>query len=395
MAIDPHILNLYEALDLRLSDLVSIAHDAFTGNLIDPIEKVDGQNFTFTVNGGGHVRFIGKGCPSWTVSQGGISIDEVVNHFSDKPVIAATFKESLTAIQNAVDQDPGSFIKACLGGKRFINSEVITPASTNVIKYNASMVCLHGLIPGDLEAFQALCKCLPKVTNGGWQVMPPPIPRFIQRDDVKQRIDFISMLIDKLKTEQRLVGDPTIGAVNQQLLVGKLATECASFLGVHQIIPAALRLLLEEAKHLKRSDFKSSASWTKFKALDDDRTKFVGNALIPIERMTVVLGSFALDSYEFQVADGDEEVAKEHRDCIRNIRKAMKHARVQASPEIKEKIELALNRTMENYFTKNVEGIVFTWKSQRLKLSGAFPGINRVKGYFKYGLDPARMIDGR
>ena len=61
---DPHILNFYEDVSLPISDVSLIIDSALSGRLEDPREKLDGQNFTFTVRDG-RVRFMGKGCPKW------------------------------------------------------------------------------------------------------------------------------------------------------------------------------------------------------------------------------------------------------------------------------------------------------------------------------------------
>lgn len=388
MAIDPHILNPYEAYDLPFNDLYGIAHDALTGRLVDPIEKIDGQNLTFTVNALGQVRFIGKGCPSWTMERGGLSIDEMTQHFSDKPLVAAAFKGALEALQRAMDANPATFIDACLGGKRCLNSEVVTPDNTNIIRYSRNVVCFHGLLPHDDDAFASLCKALP-ITTDDWDIISPPVPKHSRYSNDTSEISDINTRLNALSRLYSVTSETTIGDVAERMVADKLREECQSFLGPHHIEAASRRLLYEEAKHLGKKDFRSPDSWSRFKLIDDDRVTFLMEALIPLERVVQYMGACAMECYGFRVADRNSVYAYERQEQVREIRDAFLKGNIDAPANILKRIEVSLMRLNETIFTRNVEGIIFTWKGRRLKLTGAFTPINRLLGYFTYG--SARM----
>lgn len=393
MPIDPHILNLYEAFDLRLNDdIFKIAQAALSGKLKSVVEKLDGQNLTFTVNSAGSVRFIGKGCPTWIHDRGGLSINETYEHFYNKPSVAWTFKESMEGLQYLVDANAKQFVKACHGGLRSINAEVITPTNTNVIRYKTKHICFHGLLPNDVTDFDKLCKLLPATTNTGWRVMASPTPKFKGHPNAQASLDEIRDRLHAINDNLGLSGNPTVGDVCLNLITRRLRTECSSFLAPDLIFRAAERLLYEDASLLGKGDFHSAEAWSKFKLLDDDRIIFVGEAIAPLDSVCQLVGSRALEAYDFVVTDGSDEQAKEHRDYISKVREAYYADRIQASSALLHKIGSTIERVDEKLFTRNVEGIVFEWKGQRLKLSGAFPLINRVRGFFRYGNDPARII---
>lgn len=391
MPIDPHIINLHEAFDLSLSDLVQITTDALTGQLKDPVEKVDGQNLTFTFDAHEMIKFIGKGCPKWTIERGGLSINEMLDHFSSKPSIALMLKEAMGALDEIAYCHKQMFTRICKKGQRYINAEVIAPSNINVIRYRQKMVCFHGLVSAEADDFKDLCRILPESAGDGWRVIAPPIPKFIRLDDAQKKIDAVEKGIDDLKRKFQITGDPSLGDVCHRIIAHRLKAECSSFLGSHKIRQAALRLLLNEAKHLGRRDFVSIDAWTKFKRLNDDRINFVGSSLIPVEGLSQLVGSFALESYEYAVAPDDPDRVAECQRTVESIRQAYHENRVSAKSHDITRIGVALARVNEKLFTRNVEGIVFTWKDQRLKLTGAFPAINRLLGYFHYGNEPARV----
>jgi len=63
-----------------------------------------------------------------------------------------------------------------------------------------------------------------------------------------------------------------------------------------------------------------------------------------------------------------------------------------ADPKQTESIRVALERIGdESNFEKAVEGIVFRWKGKTRKLTGLFTPINKLRGFFAYGKNPAKI----
>lgn len=396
MAVDPHILNLYEAYDLRLSEIDEIVKATLNGSLDSPIEKLDGQNLTFTVDGDGEIRFMGKGCPQKLKDAGGLTIAEVKERFTSKPNVALAYASGMMALQEAIDLHSDRFIRACRSGKRNMGAEVVTPKNSNVIKYERDAVYILGFVPHDSAEPQELievCGGLPIQSSHGWLVDKAPAVKFNPRSKQQQseRAWTIITQLYRLKNDLKIMGDVTVGDLCTRLLERHVHENC-TFLGAHQVRSAAQRLLFEDASYLPRSNFQSKSTWEKFRAIDDDRVTFVGDALAPFEVIIQLLGTYAMESYDFTAADVSEIGTLPHREFVARVRDAWYHRRIEATPLVKQRIESILMRLDENIFTRNAEGIVFSWKGRQLKLTGAYAAINRLRGYFTYGDDPARIV---
>jgi hypothetical protein len=121
---------------------------------------------------------------------------------------------------------------------------------------------------------------------------------------------------------------------------------------------------------------------------------FVGEMIAPLEAFFRKLGSYAIEAHEFMLADvSDTQRVLELQNLIKHVKAALRDGRVRAStPETLRRIESAGRRVDETIFTRNVEGIVFTWNGQLRKLTGAFTAINRLHGYFAFE-NAAKIIE--
>jgi hypothetical protein len=384
--IDVHIPNPHEILDLKLTGLLELADDAFSGALTNVVEKIDGQNLTFTVNDDDKVLFKGKGQAAWISDRNGLSIDETRAHLCQRDLgVASSFCEALNIIQALVYRDPKKFKNACLGGMRDISAEIVTPFMKNVIVYPNKRIYLHGIIPNNDEDFDTFTKAFPKQALE-WIVIRSPRPAFKGIPDRIRSLNEISIKIRSLRDELKLSPGSTVEDASVALLVRRLlATTSIS----PAIMPrAAMRLLTAKASHIRHDEF-CHGDWDTFKEIENERITFVGDALIPLERISQLIGSRAIEAYEFSAADTTTAIMNGYRTQVQEIRSAMQQGRVIASPELLARIASSLRRLDESLFTKNAEGMIFIWRGKKMKLSGAFPALNRLLGHFKYGQAPA------
>lgn len=380
--IDPHILNLYEAFDLKISQVFDIFKRGLRGDLQNLSEKIDGQNFTFLVVNK-NVRFIGKGCPTWTVDRGGLSITETVDNFKDKPHIANAFKEIMHLLNGAIPA-----FEIDLEGK-YVVSEIVVPENSNVLRYKKKMLIVHGII--DDNKIKPI-KFKDKILNG-WLISSQIKPVFLGCLEEQLKIIEIDEMFKRLKIFSGCHGDPTIGDISLSLIIRQLKIS-APFLHENELLPAAKRLLYEDPKFFGRKNFKTNERWLQFRKIDDDRIKFLALSLLQIERTIQKLSTFIIEAYDFQSIDAFVDIEK-HAQFIKDVKAAYAQGNIDAPSDTLDKISVAIERIDESLLTRNVEGLVFEFNERLFKFAGVFPAFNRLHGYFKYGTNPARITYGR
>lgn len=382
MHIDPHILNLYEAFDLRVSQVIDLLKRGLRGDLQNLSEKIDGQNFTFLV-ANKNVKFIGKGRPSWTVERGGLSIAETIDNFKDKPHIANAFKEIMHLLNESI-----STFEINLEGK-YVVSEIVVPENSNVLHYKKKMLIIHGVI--DNDKIKPI-KFKDRILND-WLISSQIKPVFLGCLEEQLKISEIDEMFKRLKLFSECHGDPTIGDISLSLIIKQLKIS-APFLHENELLPAAKRLLYEDAKFFGRKNFKTNDRWLQFRKIDDDRIKFLALSLLQIEKIIQKLSTFVIEAYDFQSINAFADVEK-HMQFIKDVKVAYSQGRINASDDTLDKICVALKRIDESLLTRNVEGLVFEFNERLFKFAGVFPAFNRLHGYFKYGSNPARITYGR
>lgn len=389
---DPHILNFYEDMDLPITDIPILIDHALSGQLINPLEKLDGQNFTFTVDDQKKVRFMGKGCPKWIRVVGGLSREEMIEHYSDKVQVQKAFTGAYDALARVVAScDQKTISELFENGNTVVAAEVVTPINPNIVRYKKNAVCLLGIhsmgkklgptnAPESFKRFQNAAQSVG--TADGWTIMGVPNAVFKPHKNAPILAQMLKAEFESLlpKGSQNL----TMGDVITAYVEKDLIRKGIPLLGV-SLHRAARRLAYDDPSIMKSDEFPGN-SWKAFKPIDDERAMFVGEAIIPIEAFFRKLGAYAIESHEFTLADVDDnERITELKTFISRIKFALRDGRVRATtPEILKRIESASKRVDETLFTKNVEGIVFSWRGQLKKLTGAFTAVNRLHGYFAF-----------
>lgn len=386
---DPHILNFYEDMSLKVSDVYSLIDFVVHGQVPVMYEKLDGQNFTFTVNAKKQLKFMGKGCPKWIRGNGGLDREALHDLYKDKENVAAVFLAAFDSLQELIHIAPNDMISDLFqDGKNVVSSEIVSTINPNVVKYKINAICLIGVqaLGSKIEhTYKDLLQpfidfCEKTKTLNGWIVSSTPGVKFNKPDDA-------DTVAKQLKEKFRVLvpdGCTTMGDI--------LTTYVADRLKDHVSLPnyalqrAARRLVYEQSSIMPMIEFGSN-TWKSFKTIEDERSLYLGEWTLPIELFFRELGSYVIENCEFRYADVNDEAAiSTMQQRISDIKQALAKGAVSApNKKVLDRIHAAANRIDETQFTRNVEGVVFTWKGQLRKLTGAFTAINRLNGYFTFG----------
>ena len=407
---DPHILNFHEDLDLPLSAVPGIIRDALTGRLDDPHEKLDGQNFTFTVIStiiGPEVRFMGKGCSRWIREMGGLDRDALIKHYVDKPAVQTTFLGAYDSLQHAmlsIDRD--LIDRVFLSGKAVVRTEVTSPSNPNIIKYRGNAIHLIGsqLLGSSSDAVHAVeetdalghaLAALGPIE--GWSIGSMPVARPKHNHDASHVIkQLTSEWIDDLgslttATLHRracvTMGDFIVERMKGRMRAFSLGGFAPTFL--HD---AARRIVFDDPSILPVRKM-PTGMWQLLKPLDDERAMHVGEAIIDVERFFSRLGNAAIDAYDLNTSNIDDtEHIRAVHDRVIDTKHALVEGRITAAPNVLTRMQSAANRCDESLFSRNAEGIVFRRAGKLRKLVGGFTPVNRLLGYTSFG-NQARVVE--
>ena len=104
-----HMKHPYDYTDFTLRDIKGLIRNLFSGKIEDITEKIDGTNIQATMNTAGQVVFIrNKG--DLNSANGGMTIEDMANKWSDKPHIAKTFLTAGMLITNVFEKIGPKFV---------------------------------------------------------------------------------------------------------------------------------------------------------------------------------------------------------------------------------------------------------------------------------------------
>ena len=128
-------------MNLTFDNLRQLIDDVLNGRVEHVEEKMDGQNFTFTVLDSGEIRLFGKGVGVTTLEKGG----------KDRADIEAAYKGDLQdAFLSGYDvveeylstRDMDTIRRLFQDGKVVVEGQIMTPINPNTIPYTENHVLL-------------------------------------------------------------------------------------------------------------------------------------------------------------------------------------------------------------------------------------------------------------
>jgi hypothetical protein len=223
-----HMANVHEDYTLQFEDLQNIIRQALTGGIQGTIkEKTDGQALAVGYRAGivrfarnkGHYRGFGK--DSIKGSKG------VINFFKDHPNenVKEAFSFAAKDLEKAIQALSDKQKQLLFGdGKRWINIEVIWPATVNVIPYNHELLVLHNfreydeegnVLDGDFDEYGRMMAGMIKQVNQDVQnkftITSMPMLKLPQVSNFEASQDEYLSTINNIMSQYQLNPTNTIG----------------------------------------------------------------------------------------------------------------------------------------------------------------------------------------
>ncbi len=419
-----HMSHPFDDRELTFADLKEMIRRSLSGELNvekEVTEKLDGQNLMFSWKDGklisarnkGHLKNAGAAAPDVA------GIEEM---FSEKPenirdAFVAAVKDLSTAISKLSDAQKNKVFKE---GERFMNIEVMTPATQNVIPQNKDMLVFHGTqaydsaglpvsvdsdgndITGELKGSAKMLEGMLRQINANIQsrysLNAPIVVELPKSKSFGESLAKYSAMIDKLKKEFNLKNNDKIMKYHDAWWRNLLNKQQAQKKEVFpsNVYEALIGRWAYNDKSNKITTIRMDLSkqpkllaWVNKFEKEDIVKQFEKN-MWPFQFIFLKLGAEVLQNVKgFVAAGGSDDIAKALDTHIKTLEKK-KMSSVESTEKFKkdmEKLNKNLGRLNAIGGTDAIapsEGIVFQYKGGTYKLTGTFAPINQIMGIMRF-----------
>ena len=393
-----HMNHPFDDRDLTFAEMKQIVRLALQGQLdIEEAvtEKTDGQNLNVTFKNGK----VGAARNKATIKDP-MTVDQVKAQFEGRGDIADAFGFAMEDLEKAILALPEAKREEIFqNGTRFVNLEIIYPATKNVINYGSdAYLQFHGLNEFDLETgnktgeypeygdmLQKMIADVNADTQEHFKIIPPNIIKMQKSRDFDAREKYFIDAISKLQREFGLTDDDEVIMYHQRWWERFIDRE---FPGIDLTVREGLirRWAYDDKSYRLNAKNISDANALQ-KATEFDKKNFaVQNKknVFAFEKIFLELGAEVLKNVTNYLAANPDTSVKELR---KDIAATIKQLKASNDIQALQKLQHELKRVQSmGGFEKLVpsEGIVFVYKGKTYKLTGLFAPINQLLGIARY-----------
>jgi len=402
-----HMAHPFDDNDLTFGDLKKIIEDGLGGTLNredNVTEKLDGQNIMISWKDGKLIAARNKG----HIKNGGktaLTKSGIKSKFKGRGEIANAFNFAMTDLEKAIkglsDKQKEKIFN---NGYNFMNMEVMWPMSANVIDYDVANLVFHGAlkyddsgkvlgeVPGSARILAGMIQQVNQHIGKKYSIGKPnflDVPK--NQDFGKYKGSFISKL-NKLKNEYTLKDSDTLGLYHQSYWEEYIFNAAQQF--GYNIPSTILENLTKRWAFFDKSykistikkDLKEETEFLEWVLSTDknDHKKIVKENMKPFEVLFFAVGAEILKNVKgFMAVNPDKAV----QGIKKKIDKAISD--VKGSKDLKKLNTLKLQLDKLNAIggidsIVPSEGIVFKYKGNTYKFTGAFAPVNQITGLISF-----------
>ena len=405
-----HLAHPYEDYDLTFTDIQNMVDAALGGTVEYAQEKLDGQNLMVTYKDG-QVRAARNKGQVKNFAANSLTTKQVEDMFAGRGPIQTAFAEAMKDLEAAINKLTPKQKQLFFGnGSKFVNLEVLFPATANVIPYGAQQLRLHNIteydeagnvVGTDQDAAKQLQGAIRQVEAENQKTyeirITDPITIKKSADYKKQKEELTKILTD-LVSKYKLKKEDKMGLYFQAWWKNFITAKAAE-LG-YKIPANTMQQLINRwtfsNKDINIKAIRDGIDNEEFKnwVVEFDKGDIANQKKIaakPIENLFLKLGVYTLKNVENLVAlnpnDSIRLIKKDLNAAIERIKAAA------ASPEMADddsamkflKRELTRLKDMGGFKAiVPTEGLVFKYNGKLYKLTGAFAPINQILGYLRF-----------
>ena len=382
-------------MNLTFGDLKTIISNALNGNLEFAREKTDGQALAISwrddkgliaARNKGHLKNSGENA---------LDISGVASKFQGRGGLTDAYNFAMKDLTSAIKSlSKAQRDKIFKQGSSFMNLEVIYPTSVNVVPYGQPLLVFHGTMDynEDGEAIGAdtstartlagMIKQINKDVQDNYTIQGPPVTQLPKNKNLSSTQGKFNSQLNKLQKEFKLKDSDGVANYHQAWWENWVDKNSPSPLDNKTKMGLVKRwAFLDKSFRLDNKNIKDSKvlDWAK-KTDKQDQAKISKDNLRKFEDIFLGVGAEVLSFMSSVLVVNPNKAL---RDMQKELDKTVKV--VQKSGDVKkiEKLRMELERLAaiggKDKIVPN-EGIVFVYKGNTYKLTGAFASLNQILG---------------
>lgn len=399
-----HMSHPFEDNNLTFNDFKTLINRALTGNLdyqSQATMKYDGQNINVSWKNGkmiaarnkGHLKNFGQTAPD---------LDGIKSIFAGRGDLYDAFVFAISDLQKAF-KSVGLKKQTQIfdNGKKWIALEIIYPKTANVIPYDRSMLIFHNVtqvdengdkVKVDPAAAKDVYAAIHKVNANiqkNFSINPPTVVKLPKVKNFSQRRGYFMNKLKALQSKYGLNGNNTLGDYNDAYFGSLIDKNLKGYKIPKEVKDGLIKRWSRMDKSYSLNQFKSDCNHDKFKqwALffdKNDHTKAFKQNSFEWEVLFLQLGVEILKNMSnYMVVNPDKAVQA----MVKQIQATAQEIRSSNDLNAIQKLDTQMKRLNAIGGLKSVlptEGVVFTYKGNIYKATGAFADTNAIMGMIKY-----------
>lgn len=290
-------------------------------------------------------------------------------------------------------------------GKRWMNLEVMYPATANVVDYDVAEIIFHGTLEYDesgrpvgqpKDSARMLAGMIKQTNNHIQKMFKIGKPNFLTVPKVQDFGKKKSMYLGKLKklqSQYSLKDTDTLGEYHESYWREYIFNASKQF--KVKLKPAQFAKLVKRWAYFDKSykipeikkDYKDNPKFLNWILSTDkqDHSKIFKDNIKPFEILFFSVGAEILKNISgYMAVNPDKTIQKMRKEMISAMKDLQKPDKIEKLKKLKIQIE-KLQKIGGLKAIVPSEGIVFKYKGNTYKFTGAFAPINQILGSIKFG----------
>jgi hypothetical protein len=379
------------SINLTFKDLKTIVTKALDGNLGVVREKTDGQALAISWKNG---RLIAARNKSHLSNSGAGALDAagIASKFGGRGGLTDAYNFAMKDLESALrGLGKADLDKIFQNGKVFMNLEVIFPTSVNVIPYGQALLVFHnaveyneagnaiGVIKGAESKLGTLVKKINADVQSKYTIQGPPITKLPKNDNLSSLKPKYLSQISKLQSEFSLPDSAGVADYHQAWWKDYIKKSGK------KLEPLEAEGLIKRWAFDDKSFRLNTIADEKAKVWADgiekqSKSKIAKDNLMKFEEIFLGVGSDVLSFMSSVLTASPDSALQQMRSKLDS---AIGTIRATGDASQIQKLELELQRLNSiGGFDKIVpnEGIIFNYKGNVFKMTGAFASLNQLLG---------------
>ena len=400
-----HMNHPFDDADLTFGDLKKIIKLGLSGKLNredNVTEKLDGQNLLISWKGNQLVAARNKGQLKG-FGENALNINAVKSLFAGRGVIKDTFVFAMKDLSKAITKLSDKQKEKVFGnGKRWMNLEVMYPASANVVNYDGAYLVFHNAteyteagVAKKIDAslariLEGMIRQVNQHVQKKFTISKPNFLKVAKTQDFAKRQKYFLSKLQKLQNIYRLKDNDTLGKYHETYWMEFIYNASKQY---KYRIPRTVLLkltkrwaFLDKSFRLDKKNIKNEKFLDWAKSTDKkDLKKLQKDNIKPFEILFFELGAEILKNVSgFLAANPKATVAKMKKEVDAAVKQLKSAKDVSKLDTLKRQLEKFQAIGGSDAIVPS-EGIVFKYKNKIYKFTGAFAPINQILGLLKFG----------